>query len=154
MNWCPINRVSISLLKGTVWAINPTKRSFWASMPCGHLQVLEYLKPSISADPNDSVCLKLILMAPQAPSGWPSDFSFLSDPEFGRAFSWGPSVVSVSLLPPSASLWSVLYCASVVAPWPSSSSDYALYSEHPAVQGSDKDKTQWASEYADITFSF
>lgn len=31
MNRCPIRRVSISLLKGTVWATNPTKRPFLGS---------------------------------------------------------------------------------------------------------------------------
>lgn len=85
-----------------------------------------------------------------SPDPFRLDFWFLfpSDPEFGRVSSWDPSVASVSLLPPSASLWSVLCCVDAVAPWPSSSSDYALYSEHPAAQGSDKGKTQWASEYS------
>lgn len=52
-----------------------------------------------------SVCLELTSVAPQALSGRTSDFFSLSDPEFRRASSWGPSVIQFPL--PAASLGNV-----------------------------------------------
>lgn len=141
MNTCPMSSL-ISPLEGTVWVMHRTNRLVQSS----DLSLTMWKHSSLWVQM--TVYLQLTSTAPQGPLGWTSDFFFLSDPEFGRASSWGPSVASVSLLPPSASFWSVLCCGDAAAPWLSSSSHCALYSEHPAVQGSDKDKTHWASKYS------
>ena len=135
MNRYPVSSL-ISPLEGTVWVM-PRQTGLSSPLTC-HLQCENIHHCGFKWQ---SICLQLTSTAPQAPLDWTFDFFFLSDPEFGRASSWGPSVASVSLLPPSASFWSVLCCGDVAAPWLSSSSHCALYSEHPAVQGSDKDKT-------------
>lgn len=62
-------------------------------------------------------------------------------PWIQKSFFWGPLTPSASPPPAWGVLWSALYFPGATVSWPSSPSDCELYSERPAVQGPDRDKT-------------